>query len=44
MIKTKADALALCSVQHGLIEAIFNVSVIRTLSSKVSYPIFIFHE
>ncbi len=44
VIKTKADALALCSVQHTIIEAIFHESVIKTLSSMVSYPIFIFHE
>jgi len=44
VLKTKADALALCSVQHSLIEAIFNESVIKTLSSKVNYPVFVFHE
>ncbi len=44
VIKTKAEALALCSIQHNFIEAIFHKSVIKQLSSTVNYPIFIFHE
>ncbi len=38
------DALALCSVHHGLIESIFHKSVIKQLSSTADYPIYIFHE
>lgn len=44
VLKSKADALALCSIQHSIIEAIFHKSVIKQLSSTVNYPIFIFHE
>ena len=40
----KADALALCSIQHNIIETIFHKSIIKQLSSIVNYPIFIFHE
>jgi nucleotide-binding universal stress UspA family protein len=44
VLKSKADALALCSIQHSIIESIFHKSVIKQLSSTVNYPIFVFHE
>lgn len=44
VIKAKADALALCSIQHNIIEAVFQKSIIKQLSSTVDYPIFIFHS
>jgi nucleotide-binding universal stress UspA family protein len=39
-----ADALALCSIHHNLLMAIFHKSIIKQLSSTVNYPVFIFHE
>lgn len=43
-IKNQYDALALCSTQHSFIRNIFHKSLVRTLSSAATYPLFIFHE
>lgn len=44
VLKTTADALALCSVHHTFIERAFHKSVIKKLNSLGTYPIFVFHE
>lgn len=44
VLQNKSDALALCSINHGVINALFHKSVIKALSSSVNYPLFVFHE
>ncbi len=44
VLQKKADALALCTIDHGLIKSLFHKSIIKALSSTVNYPLFIFHE
>lgn len=44
VLQNKSDALALCSINHGVINALFHKSVIKALSSRVNYPLFVFHE
>ena len=44
VLETKADALALCSINHSIITKLFHTSVIKALSANSSYPIFIFHN
>jgi hypothetical protein len=39
-----ADALALCSAHHNLIEKIFQASVIKEMVSIARLPLFIFHR
>jgi nucleotide-binding universal stress UspA family protein len=46
MLKGDRDALALCSIHHGMgsIESLFHKSVIKQLSATANYPIYVFHE
>ncbi len=44
VLETKADALALCSINHSIITKLFHTSVIKALSANSGYPIFIFHK
>lgn len=44
MRKSGADILALCSVDHTVIDILFRESVIKSLTSLASFPIFIFHD
>lgn len=44
VLETKADALALCSINHSIITKLFHTSVIKALSANSGYPIFIFHN
>ena len=44
MISGKADMLALYSRNRGFFERLFHASVIKDLSSRAVYPLFIFHE
>lgn len=42
--KNEYDVLSLCSIQHSFITNLFHKSLVRTLSSALDYPLFIFHE
>ena len=44
ILKTQPDALALCSVHHGLIQKIFHKSVIKYISAICDYPVLVFHQ
>jgi nucleotide-binding universal stress UspA family protein len=44
LVKNQYDALAICSIQHNFIHNIFHKSLVQTLSSVASCPLFIFHE
>jgi nucleotide-binding universal stress UspA family protein len=44
VLRNKADALALCSIDHSILKTFFHESVIKTLSFTATYPIFVFHE
>jgi nucleotide-binding universal stress UspA family protein len=44
VLRTDADALALCSINATIFQNLFHKSVVKTLSAVASYPIFVFHE
>jgi len=43
MLRTEADALALCTRNHGFLEGLFHKSVSRVISAIAKYPVFVFH-
>ncbi len=43
MVRTKSDALALCTQHYSFIEKIFHKSVIKYITSIARYPVFVFH-
>lgn len=43
MLRTDADALALCTRHHGFIEGLFHKSVTKVLSAIARYPVLVFH-
>lgn len=44
LLRNQSDVLALCSVHRSLIERIFHKSVIKNVSIRTTYPVYIFHE
>lgn len=44
ILRTRPDALALCSVHKNLIETIFHKSVIKKISALSNYPVYVFHQ
>lgn len=44
ILKTQPDILALCSLHRNFIENVFHKSVIKSISSISSYPVFVFPE
>jgi nucleotide-binding universal stress UspA family protein len=44
VLKSRADALALCSIHHTMIDAFFHKSIIKQLTSTVNYPVLVFHK
>lgn len=42
--KTRADLLALCTVQHGFPENLLHKSLIKEISLKADYPLMVFHS
>jgi len=40
----KADALALCFISHPLLEVPFHKRLIKAITNKPKYPLFLFHE
>jgi nucleotide-binding universal stress UspA family protein len=43
MLRSKSEMLALYAGHQGFLKKVFHKSVIRELSSKATYPLFIFH-
>jgi nucleotide-binding universal stress UspA family protein len=43
MQNSKADLLALCSEHHGFIGSLFHKSVLKAISGKPRFPVFVFH-
>lgn len=44
VLRNKANALALCSMNPTIIQTLFHKSVIKELSAIANYPLFVFHE
>lgn len=44
VLRNKADALALYSIDHSILKTFFHESVIKTLSFTATYPIMVFHK
>lgn len=43
VLQNKADMLALCSKHHSLLGRLFHKSVIKAISIRARYPVFVFH-
>lgn len=42
--RKQADLLALCTENHGFIKKMLHKSVVKAISAKATYPVFVFHE
>ncbi len=43
MLRNKMDMLALCTENHGFLQKLAHKSVVKAMSGKATYPLFVFH-